>query len=205
MSEEAAQATEDAAKTRPAAEKTRRAGDRHRRLARQDPDQRRRRGAPGRCPDPAMTRAADDRSGQGHSPRACTYDVVSMGYPGPVIHNRPLIEPANLGPGWVGFDFAAALRQAGQGRQRRADAGDRQLRRRPHAVPRPGHRPRRGDDRRQRRPADGACAPSLSQGQQLRRLCRRARPREARAEEVAARRVRRRRAGCGRRCSPTTS
>jgi polyphosphate glucokinase len=33
------------------------------------------------------------------------YDVIGMGYPGPVLHNRPLVEPANLGPHWVGFDF----------------------------------------------------------------------------------------------------
>src|SRR5262249_32883831 len=26
-------------------------------------------------------------------------------YPGPVHHNRPLVEPANLGSGWVGCDF----------------------------------------------------------------------------------------------------
>ncbi len=37
------------------------------------------------------------------------YDVVSMGYPGPVLHNRPVSEPKNLGPGWVGFDFAKAF------------------------------------------------------------------------------------------------
>jgi polyphosphate glucokinase len=37
------------------------------------------------------------------------FDVVSIGYPGPVHHNKPLIEPANLGTGWVGFDFAASL------------------------------------------------------------------------------------------------
>ena len=37
------------------------------------------------------------------------FDVVSIGYPGPVHHNRPLIEPANLGTGWVGFDFAASF------------------------------------------------------------------------------------------------
>ena len=34
------------------------------------------------------------------------YDVVSMGYPGPVHHNRPLTDPANLGKGWAGYDFA---------------------------------------------------------------------------------------------------
>jgi polyphosphate glucokinase len=37
------------------------------------------------------------------------FDVVSMGYPGPVLHNRPLAEPANLGKGWVAFDFAKAF------------------------------------------------------------------------------------------------
>jgi polyphosphate glucokinase len=38
-----------------------------------------------------------------------SYDVVSMGYPGPVRHNRPIAEPHNLGKGWVGFDFEAAF------------------------------------------------------------------------------------------------
>jgi len=37
------------------------------------------------------------------------YDVVSMGYPGPVVHGRPLNEPHNLGHGWVGFDFKKAF------------------------------------------------------------------------------------------------
>src|ERR1700691_2600377 len=34
-----------------------------------------------------------------------SYDVVSMGYPGPVLHDRPVADPKNLGPGWIGFDF----------------------------------------------------------------------------------------------------
>src|ERR1700722_1375156 len=38
------------------------------------------------------------------------YDVVSIGYPGPVVHGRPLAEPHNLGTGWMGFDFAAAFK-----------------------------------------------------------------------------------------------
>jgi polyphosphate glucokinase len=38
-----------------------------------------------------------------------SYDVVSIGYPGPVLRGRPLAEPVNLGPGWVGFDFEAAF------------------------------------------------------------------------------------------------
>jgi len=37
------------------------------------------------------------------------YDVVSIGYPGPVIHGRPLREPYNLGRGWVGFNFRKAF------------------------------------------------------------------------------------------------
>jgi polyphosphate glucokinase len=37
------------------------------------------------------------------------YSGVSIGYPGPVIHGRPLCEPHNLGHGWVGFDFKKAF------------------------------------------------------------------------------------------------
>ncbi len=37
------------------------------------------------------------------------YDVVSIGYPGPVKRGRPWREPRNLGKGWVGFDFAKAF------------------------------------------------------------------------------------------------
>jgi polyphosphate glucokinase len=35
------------------------------------------------------------------------YEAVSIGYPGPVVDGKPLRDPFNLGPGWVGFDFAA--------------------------------------------------------------------------------------------------
>ena len=38
-----------------------------------------------------------------------SYDAVALGYPGPVVHGRPLHEPANLGVGWVGFDFKKAF------------------------------------------------------------------------------------------------
>ena len=37
------------------------------------------------------------------------YNAVSIGYPGPVINNRPLTVPWNLGRGWAGFDFEAAF------------------------------------------------------------------------------------------------
>jgi len=39
------------------------------------------------------------------------YDAVSIGYPGPVIRNRPLAEPYNLGRGWMGCDFEAAFKR----------------------------------------------------------------------------------------------
>jgi polyphosphate glucokinase len=37
------------------------------------------------------------------------YDVVSIGFPAPVRHDRPVEEPFNLGRGWVGFDYPAAF------------------------------------------------------------------------------------------------
>jgi len=37
------------------------------------------------------------------------YEAVSIGYPGPVVHDRPLHDPRNLGGGWVGFDFRQAF------------------------------------------------------------------------------------------------
>jgi polyphosphate glucokinase len=40
---------------------------------------------------------------------AWQYDAVSIGYPGVVLRGRVVAEPYNLGPGWVGFDFAAAF------------------------------------------------------------------------------------------------
>jgi len=37
------------------------------------------------------------------------YDVVSIGWPGPIRDGKPVREPKNLGTGWVGFDFTAAM------------------------------------------------------------------------------------------------
>jgi polyphosphate glucokinase len=37
------------------------------------------------------------------------YDAVSIGFPGPVVHGRPIHQPFNLGGGWVGFDFHKAF------------------------------------------------------------------------------------------------
>ena len=38
-----------------------------------------------------------------------TYEAVSVGYPGAVLHGQPAAEPHNLGPGWIGFDYRAAF------------------------------------------------------------------------------------------------
>jgi polyphosphate glucokinase len=37
------------------------------------------------------------------------YDVVSIGYPGPVLLGHPISEPHNLGKGWVHFDYRKAF------------------------------------------------------------------------------------------------
>jgi polyphosphate glucokinase len=37
------------------------------------------------------------------------FDAISLGYPGQVGDHGPRSEPGNLGPGWVGFNFAAAF------------------------------------------------------------------------------------------------
>ncbi len=39
------------------------------------------------------------------------YDAVSIGYPGPVVHGRPLVKAPHLGSGWVGFDYRKAFRR----------------------------------------------------------------------------------------------
>jgi polyphosphate glucokinase len=38
-----------------------------------------------------------------------SYRRVTIGYPGPVLHGKPVAEPHHLGKGWVGFDFRRAF------------------------------------------------------------------------------------------------
>ena len=40
-----------------------------------------------------------------------SYDRESIGYPGVVVHDKPLHDPFNLAPGWVGFDYPGAFRK----------------------------------------------------------------------------------------------
>ena len=37
------------------------------------------------------------------------FDRVSLGFPGLVEHGKPILEPYNLGDGWVDFDYAKAF------------------------------------------------------------------------------------------------
>ena len=37
------------------------------------------------------------------------FDAVSIGYPGAVVHGKPVSDPHNLGKGWVGFNFKKAF------------------------------------------------------------------------------------------------
>jgi polyphosphate glucokinase len=37
------------------------------------------------------------------------YEAVSIGYPGPMVHGKPVAEPVNLGGGWVRFLFEKAF------------------------------------------------------------------------------------------------
>jgi predicted NBD/HSP70 family sugar kinase len=37
------------------------------------------------------------------------FDAVSIGYPGAVLHGKPVSDPHNLGKGWVGFNFRKAF------------------------------------------------------------------------------------------------
>jgi len=36
-------------------------------------------------------------------------DCISIGYPGPVVHDHPLAEPHNLAPGWIDFPYQKAF------------------------------------------------------------------------------------------------
>ena len=38
------------------------------------------------------------------------FEAISIGYPGPVLHNRPVTEPHNLAKGWPAFDFQRAFK-----------------------------------------------------------------------------------------------
>jgi polyphosphate glucokinase len=57
---------------------------------------------------PTMT-AEEMAAGVRKAAEGWKYEAVTIGYPGPVLRGKPVSEPHNLGPGWVGFDFDAAF------------------------------------------------------------------------------------------------
>jgi polyphosphate glucokinase len=64
---------------------------------------------PRRFPSGPKMTAKKMVSGVKEITRDWKYDVVAIGYPGPVLGGRPAVEPHNLGRGWVGFNFRAAF------------------------------------------------------------------------------------------------
>ncbi len=121
------------------------------------------------------------------------YDAVSIGYPGPVVRNRPGQGTVQPGQRVGRFRLRGRVRCPGEHRQRRGDAGVGQLQGRQDAVPGVRDRPWHHADRRRRHRADGARAPALQEGH-VRGLRRRARVRARQEEMAQARR--------GRDCAP---
>jgi polyphosphate glucokinase len=64
---------------------------------------------PRRFPSGPKMTAKQMVSGVKEITRDWKYDVVAIGYPGPVLRGRPAVEPHNVGRGWVGFNFKAAF------------------------------------------------------------------------------------------------
>ena len=64
---------------------------------------------PRRFPSGPKLTAADMVKQVKEATKDWQYDRVALGYPGPIINERPLREPHNLGPGWMGFNFSKAF------------------------------------------------------------------------------------------------
>src|SRR5260370_12568155 len=66
-------------------------------------------GEPMRFPSGPTLTAKEMVAGVRKRARGWQYDVVAIGFPGPVLRDHPVAEPHNLGTGWVGFDFEKAF------------------------------------------------------------------------------------------------
>ena len=120
------------------------------------------------------------------------YEFVTVGGPRP----RSPVAAARAGEPRAGLGrlrLRGRVRHAGEGGQRRGDAGARQLRGRPDALPRPRHRPRLGADRRRDPGADGTRSSAVRKGdvRGLRRASGLERLGERRWRKAVARRSRR--------------
>src|SRR5450631_148640 len=117
-------------------------------------------------------------------PKDWAYDVVSIGFPGPVLHGRPVAEPHNLGCGWTGFNFASAFGLPVRVANDAAMQALGSYRGRKDAVPGIGNWTRLGDDRQRHRRTDGT-RPFALQERHIRRLRWRPRPRSRRQKALA--------------------
>jgi len=68
-----------------------------------------RKGEPLKIPSGSEMTAAKMAAAVKKATAGWVYQAVSIGYPGPVVNGRPSAEPANLGPGWKGFDYKKAF------------------------------------------------------------------------------------------------
>jgi polyphosphate glucokinase len=66
-------------------------------------------GAPRKFPSGPTLTAEQMVAGVKTAAAGWKYDAVSIGYPGPVPHGRPAVEPRHLGTGWVGYDYRTAF------------------------------------------------------------------------------------------------
>ena len=78
--------------------------------------------APGDSFWPGVHTKEDGRWSSGELTRDWSYDVVAMGYPGPVLHNRPVAEPHNLGTRLGRIQFLIGIQASRPNRQRRSNA-----------------------------------------------------------------------------------
>jgi predicted NBD/HSP70 family sugar kinase len=68
-------------------------------------------GKPIKIPSGPLMTARDMVREVKNAVRNWSYDVVSIGYPGVVLHGRIATDPQHLGSGWVGFNFSRAFRR----------------------------------------------------------------------------------------------
>jgi hypothetical protein len=82
--------------------------------------------------------------------RGWNYNAVSIGYPGPVVHNQPIAEPHNLGEtGSASIPRRRSGAQCGLSMTRPCERSE--VMRGPHALPRSGYGTRFRDDCRRYR------------------------------------------------------
>ena len=120
------------------------------------------------------------------------YDVVSIGYPGPVVADAPMAEFCASQTRLGRVRICRGLRAPGEDPERRRHAGARRLSRRPHALLGLGTGLGSSAGHRRTSATAGIGAPTVPEEKDLRRVRRRSESRAARSGSLAAVRDRRR-------------